>query len=202
MARYATAADFWASVEQGPDCWLWQGTRNPEGYGMLWWGGRVIGAHRVSVRLSGRVQLPGQVVRHTCDNPPCVNPAHLLVGTSSENIRDAYERGRMPFPSATRWEQLTADEITGAFDRREAGEPVVTIARTINVRTADLADIFTGKKFGDLTAERRAAWAKRAKSRRVGSRNGSRIDSRVSSRGVNFRMRLRNQRLLQLAVTP
>lgn len=74
--------------------------RDKDGYGYVYVGHgregqRRVGAHRVAwEKANGRTLLPGEVVRHSCDNPPCVNPAHLLIGTIGDNNRDMAARGR------------------------------------------------------------------------------------------------------------
>ena len=88
---------FWPRVNRdcASGCWEWTGPRSPCGYGRLHWGGRVRLATHVALDLVGRGAPPrGKVVRHTCDNPSCVNPDHLIVGTQAENARDMAERGR------------------------------------------------------------------------------------------------------------
>jgi hypothetical protein len=97
-------AAFWSQVAYDPlGCWEWTGLRNRFGYGHLSWRGRSTGAHRVAFELAnGRPPRPGLVIRHTCDNPPCVRPDHLLEGTYSENARDALDRGRRVSPSWTK----------------------------------------------------------------------------------------------------
>lgn len=88
---------FWAKVDQrGPDeCWPWLGGCNSHGYGVIRShsiDGPLLLAHRVSLELAG-IEL-GPSTRHTCDNPPCVNPAHLIPGTQAENTGDMIARGR------------------------------------------------------------------------------------------------------------
>lgn len=88
---------FWAKVERsGPDdCWLWMATRNHLGYGGFAWDGRMRFAHRFALQLRlGRRLEPGEIARHRCHNPPCVNPSHLLPGTKADNSRDMVEAGR------------------------------------------------------------------------------------------------------------
>lgn len=89
---------FWSKVKKGPKCWEWQGYRLYNGYGRFWmshlkWPD-VEYAHRVAYWLE-HGDLPKRgVVRHTCDNPACVNPAHLRLGSQADNIADCISRGR------------------------------------------------------------------------------------------------------------
>lgn len=75
------------------DCWEWIGGRHVFGYGKFWLNGRTIGAHVFAFVRKNGFQPP--VVRHSCDNPWCVNPAHLLGGTTHDNVLDTRERGRI-----------------------------------------------------------------------------------------------------------
>jgi DNA-binding Xre family transcriptional regulator len=85
---------FWSKVDTTGECWLWMGSRRPLGYGAVKVGGRVLHAHRVAYELTHGSIPEGFVVMHRCDNPPCVNPAHLHLGTRSENTRDMHAKGR------------------------------------------------------------------------------------------------------------
>jgi hypothetical protein len=81
------------------DCWEWQGGANNKGYGVLQFGTngkrKNFLAHRVAWEIANGQPIPdGLCVLHACDNPPCTNPAHLSVGTKSENTRQMWERGR------------------------------------------------------------------------------------------------------------
>lgn len=85
-------ARFLERVEKTPTCWNWTGYLNPNGYGDL----KVKdlrGAHRVSYALFVGKIPNGLIVMHSCDNKKCVNPAHLSVGTHSQNVSDGYARG-------------------------------------------------------------------------------------------------------------
>lgn len=81
------------------ECIEWQGSRNRNGYGSVRAEGRTWLAHRWAwVQVHGPIP-EGLVVRHRCDNPPCVNVEHLEIGTHADNMRDAVERGRTFRPS-------------------------------------------------------------------------------------------------------
>lgn len=78
-------------------CEMWQGRRNNRGYGVLSIRGRETLAHRyVMAQRHGEDGLIGKIVMHLCDNPPCVNPEHLRIGTHSDNITDMWRKGRGP----------------------------------------------------------------------------------------------------------
>lgn len=86
----------WSRIEKGSDseCWPFMGRRQ-NGYGLVDYGNRPILAHRLVYQLKNNVELtPDQVVCHACDNPPCCNPKHLWVGTSADNSRDMWRKGR------------------------------------------------------------------------------------------------------------
>ncbi len=93
---------FWRFVKKTPGCWEWTGrSKSKKGYGQIGSGGKG-GAHVLVHRLSYTIHrgpIPeGMVVMHLCDNPSCVNPAHLKAGTQSENIKHAVESGRKALP--------------------------------------------------------------------------------------------------------
>lgn len=95
-----TVARFWSKVDKsaGPGgCWLWTGSIALRGgYGTIrvgGRGGRTLLAHRVSATLSG-ADVKGAFVCHHCDNPPCVNPKHLFVGSPKDNNDDKVAKGR------------------------------------------------------------------------------------------------------------
>ncbi len=90
---------FWSRVNVStPDaCWEWIGAKN-QGYGWLSYQGKPGTAHRIAYTLAKGVIPEGLVVRHTCDNRPCCNPDHLLVGTVADNNRDMWERKRGKTP--------------------------------------------------------------------------------------------------------
>jgi hypothetical protein len=78
----------------GEECVEWDRSRHDFGYGLCWREGRTALAHRVSYEIHYGPIPAGLMVRHKCDNPPCVNPNHLELGTHADNMRDMTRRGR------------------------------------------------------------------------------------------------------------
>lgn len=99
----ATIARFnevgWTETDAG--CWEWSGPRQGPGYGRIrfpmgaaQYPGRTVAAHRMSYEIYVGPIPAGFAILHACDNPPCVNPAHLRTSTQSENIKEMWRRGR------------------------------------------------------------------------------------------------------------
>jgi hypothetical protein len=81
------------------ECWNWTRSTNGCGYGTLRVAGRTVYAHRLALELSGEKIPESAHVLHACDNPRCINPAHLSTGTRSDNMKDAVTKGRLaPVP--------------------------------------------------------------------------------------------------------
>lgn len=93
-ADAACASRFWSKVRRGSSCWTWSGRIGDRGYGQFDDGDRTLRAHRVAWTLT-RGEIPaGMQVLHRCDNPACVRPDHLFLGTHDDNMRDMAAKGR------------------------------------------------------------------------------------------------------------
>jgi len=92
---------FWAKVQKTETCWLWTAFRNKAGYGVFGLEHHVHGQQGKNILAPRQAWIltygpipEGQYILHNCDNPSCVRPDHLRLGTLSENTRDMYAKGR------------------------------------------------------------------------------------------------------------
>jgi hypothetical protein len=89
---------FWENVIKTNKCWLWTGSTDGHGYGHMFRerkeGNKTIKAYRFSYEIHNGPIPKGLVIMHVCDNPPCVNPKHLFLGTFADNVHDACKKGR------------------------------------------------------------------------------------------------------------
>ena len=88
---------FWSKVDAAPSdmCWEWLAGKTREGYGQFKVDGKQHPAHRVAFKLAYGYLPAGLLVRHTCDNPGCCNPNHLILGTNQDNMSDVAARNRL-----------------------------------------------------------------------------------------------------------
>lgn len=87
---------FWSKVEKSGACWIWTGFVDPKGYGAISTqrGHRPLQTHRLSWEMANGKIPDGAMVLHRCDNPRCVNPDHLFLGTAADNTHDMMNKDR------------------------------------------------------------------------------------------------------------
>lgn len=152
---------FWAKVDKSGACWLWTGAKAAHGYGrvQLERTRTLRGAHRVAWELTyGTIPegegYHGWCVCHHCDNPSCVNPEHLFLGTQRDNVRDMVEKGRK-VKSAGRGERhwsarLTREQVIAARGMHTLGITMDSIANAWGVGIWSLRDAVKGRSWRSL----------------------------------------------------
>ena len=137
------SARFWMSVTKDESgCWLWTVAANG-GYGHLKRAGKRLLAHRVSWEIHNGAIPDGLWVLHRCDNPPCVNPAHLFLGTPGDNVLDCVSKGRARKKGRGVMSDSELAIISAAMER---GEGKLKIARALGrTRTAIVAACRDGR---------------------------------------------------------
>jgi HNH endonuclease len=100
---------FWKKVHKTNTCWVWTASTVGHGYGQISWSsaGDMIKAHRASYILHFGPIPEDLCVCHKCDNPSCVNPTHLFLGTANDNIKDRQQKNR-----GAKKEQMGAAKLT------------------------------------------------------------------------------------------
>jgi hypothetical protein len=159
------AERFWEKVLKADGCWEWTGCRGGKAtsgkhYGGLSVRGRMVKAHRISYELHYGDVPDGLCVLHRCDNPGCVRPDHLWVGTRSDNARDAVRKGRdtatarpecIPRGEKRPNAKLTAEKVVEIRKLRGLGYSQQKLADTFGVSRGTLRDVFLGRSWTAVT---------------------------------------------------
>lgn len=155
---------FWSRVGVGSneDCWEWQRGKTVDGYGVFHFGNSSIRAHRFSYQQHNGAIREQDCVCHSCDNPSCVNPAHLWIGTRAENNADKEAKGRavhfrQEFGENNTNAILTTAEVLAIKVMARKGMPQARIAKYFCVSNATVCMIVNEKRWSDLTEQRASA---------------------------------------------
>lgn len=131
-------------IKKGKSCWLWAGNRNEYGYGIfLMAGGKAVRAHRYSYEHFNGPIPKGLIVMHTCDNPPCVNPKHLKIGTRADNNSDTKRKKRHLY-GLKHPQGILSDAQVRAI--RKDGRTTYAIAATYGISQSYVSGIRSGKE--------------------------------------------------------
>jgi len=126
-------------------CWIWKAHRQADGYGTIQNGRQSLLAHRVSYMLY-RGSIPdGALILHSCDNPPCVNPLHLFVGTDQLNATDKMVKGRNLHVGGK--SKLTIEDV---ITIRQSTLSIQELAEQFGLRTISIKNIKIGKTFNNV----------------------------------------------------
>lgn len=133
------------------DCWRWRGKGNQDGYGRLRIdGGKKIMAHRLSYILFNGKIPKGKLVLHKCDNPWCINPTHLFLGTDQDNQDDMINKGRKCQGESYPTSLLNDDAVRYI---RKSGIPKhpefgwTALAKKFNVSTSTIRAAASGRQW-------------------------------------------------------
>lgn len=147
MPRECSAIDakvrFWEYVQKSDNCWTWTGCTNQNGYGQINAdrGERRVLAHRLSYEIHYGEFDASLNVCHHCDNPPCVRPDHLFLGTDADNAADCVKKGR----SIGRNVKIAESVAIAVLDKRVGGMSYESIAEACGVSVAWVYNLCNGK---------------------------------------------------------
>lgn len=157
---------FWKKVNKdgpihpvlGTRCWIWFGNKMNRGYGRFIHKGKVVQTHRYSWQLHNGRPAGELCVLHHCDNPICVNPEHLFVGTYNDNNQDMFAKGRDDAPRGeVHWNTHLTDEQVREIKRRykSTGRRGCRqkLAAEFNISPREVYRIGTGKRWGHISIE-------------------------------------------------
>lgn len=139
----------WSISDAG--CWEWNGSRNNQrgGYGQLNFRGKIKMVHRLAYELWVGPIPQGKIVCHSCDNPPCINPEHLFIGTHADNAQDKVKKGRARGGSLRGekcpWAKLTQVDVNSVREALSDGQSLTSIGRRFGVTKQAIAAIRDGR---------------------------------------------------------
>jgi hypothetical protein len=149
-----TLAKFAALVRKTDACWEWQGKADRNGYGRMSVSKNTkILAHRFAYAAHHQVEPGGMCVCHHCDNPACVNPAHLFLGTHADNAADKVRKGRAPSAAGERNPnaKLCAADLASIRLATAAGVPNTEVAKLFGVHHSTVSAIKRGVTWASQT---------------------------------------------------
>lgn len=152
---------FWAKVEVAGanDCWHWKASTAGKGYGQIKVPGtrRQMYAHRLSYEIHCGPVPDGMLVMHSCDNPPCVNPNHLSVGTYGENLQDMAAKYRHLYGERNAQAKLTELQVEMVFTIFDGGLGRDEIAKCVGASKTHIDRILRGERWRHVYLRRHAA---------------------------------------------
>jgi hypothetical protein len=145
---------FWGKVDKSGDCWVWTGFMNGAGYGLYDPIGRQRRlTHRYSWELHNGSIPKGMHVLHRCDNPPCVNPDHLWLGTHQQNMEDKAKKGRCRRGKGNHHSKLTVEKVLEIRAMRAAGATIKELRALFGLSSGGVTGVIYRKSWRYLPDE-------------------------------------------------
>lgn len=146
MLRMTRPAEerFWPKVDKSGDCWVWTGHRTLGDYGLFWINEKDERAHRVSWQFHNGSVPDEMHVLHHCDNPPCVNPDHLWLGTDADNVRDKVKKKRHCYGSHHGGSKVDESDVLIIRELRSIGTSVKALSWLFDIAEVTIYQISQG----------------------------------------------------------
>jgi hypothetical protein len=145
---------FWPKVKIGlqNECWLWQARLDKKGYGHFCFSCvhqkyKFMAASRAAYILTNGSIPDDVLVRYTCDNPPCCNPAHLIAGSQQDNVQDMIDRKRKPIGSACSRARLNEDQVKEIRSLNASGWTYTQLRKRFDVGESTIWNILAGNSW-------------------------------------------------------
>ncbi len=154
LSNHVVVSRFWSKVDRASSCWLWTAGADEDGYGKFVPAHHEqVRAHRFSWMLRFGPIPDGLMVLHNCpdgDNPRCVNPAHLWLGTNADNQKDRLAKGRSSYGERQGAHKLTADAVAQIRAECAGGATKISLARKHGVSPSNIRRIVAGETWRHL----------------------------------------------------
>lgn len=133
-------------------CWKWTAYRDKDGYGTMRVGRLKRRAHRIAFAIENNSSISDEWVLHLCDNPQCVNPSHLLIGTSQSNHKDMQAKKRIAHGETSGVSKLKNSDIPKIRELRAIGKTWSEIGRSVGVSRVTARSACLGKTWRHVVA--------------------------------------------------
>lgn len=152
---------YWSKVRKDDECWKWTDSLGGTGYGQFLIFNRKLLPHRISYILHKKSIIPeGLLACHICDNPSCVNPKHIFIGSQKDNLMDCSRKKRcssgehMPKGELSKWSKLKEKDVLDIFKLLNARVRQIDIAKKFNVTQSNVSEIKRGNSWKHLKEKR------------------------------------------------